>query len=89
VLGLLFAHATNNLLNDYIDSRCGIDRDNYYRNQYGVHVLEDGLMNEAQFWRYLATTAAVVLSLGGWLIVQRSGLTMDLMLDGAFFVLFP
>ena len=46
VLGLMFAHATNNLLNDYTDSRRGIDRDNYYRNQYGVHVLEDGLMSE-------------------------------------------
>jgi 1,4-dihydroxy-2-naphthoate octaprenyltransferase len=88
VLGLMFAHATNNLLNDYTDSRRGIDKDNYYRNQYGVHVLEDGLMNERQFWRYLGVTAVVALLLGGWLISQRSGLTMELMLAGAFFVLF-
>ena len=88
VLGLMFAHATNNLLNDYTDSRRGIDKDNYYRNQYGVHVLEDGLMNERQFWRYLGVTAGIALLLGGWLISQRSGLTLDLMLAGAFFVLF-
>ena len=88
VLGLMFAHATNNLLNDYTDSRRGIDKVNYYRNQYGVHVLEDGLMNERQFWRYLGVTAGIALALGGWLIWQRSGLTMDLMLAGAFFVLF-
>ncbi|NND66275.1 MAG: prenyltransferase [Halioglobus sp.] len=88
MLGLLFAHATNNLLNDYTDSRRGIDRDNYYRNQYGVHVLEDGLMSEAQFWRYLGVTAAIALALGGWLILERSGLTLNLMLAGAFFVLF-
>jgi 1,4-dihydroxy-2-naphthoate octaprenyltransferase len=88
VLGLMFAHATNNLLNDYTDSRRGIDKDNYYRNQYGVHVLEDGLMNETQFWRYLGVTASIALLLGGWLILQRSGLTLDLMLAGAFFVLF-
>ena len=88
VLGLMFAHATNNLLNDYTDSRRGIDKDNYYRNQYGVHVLEDGLMNEAQFWRYLGVTAGVALLLGGWLVWERSGLTIDLMLAGAFFVLF-
>ena len=86
--GLMFAHATNNLLNDLTDSRRGIDRDNYYRNQYGVHVLEDGLMNMRQFWRYLGVTAAVALALGGWLIAQRSGLTLNLMLAGAFFVLF-
>ncbi len=88
VVGLMFAHATNNLLNDYTDSRRGIDGDNYYRNQYGVHVLEDGLMSERQFWRYLGFTASVALLLGGWLIAQRSGLTLNLMLIGAFFVLF-
>ena len=88
VLGLMFAHATNNLLNDYTDSRRGIDKENYYRNQYGVHVLEDGLMSEPQFWRYLGVTAAVALLLGAWLVSQRSGLTIDLMLAGAFFVLF-
>jgi 1,4-dihydroxy-2-naphthoate octaprenyltransferase len=88
VLGLIFAHATNNLLNDYTDSRRGIDKDNYYRNQYGVHVLEDGLMNERQFWRYVGVTAGIALLLGGWLIIQRAGLTLDLMLAGAFFVVF-
>ncbi len=88
VLGLMFAHATNNLLNDYTDSRRGIDKDNYYRNQYGVHVLEDGLMSEGQFWRYLGVTAGIALLLGSWLISQRSGLTLNLMLAGAFFVLF-
>lgn len=88
VLGLLFAHATNNLLNDYTDSRLGVDKDNYYRNQYGVHVLEDGLMSQRQFWRYLGVTAGIALALGCWLVIQRSGLTLDLMLAGAFFVLF-
>jgi 1,4-dihydroxy-2-naphthoate polyprenyltransferase len=88
VLGLMFAHATNNLLNDFTDSRRGIDKDNYYRNQYGVHVLEDGLMSEPQFWRYLGITAAIALLLGAWLVSQRSGLTVDLMLAGGFFVLF-
>lgn len=88
VMGLMFAHATNNLLNDYTDSRRGIDKDNYYRNQYGVHVLEDGLMSEPQFWRYVGVTAGAALLLGCWLIFRTGGLTLDLMLAGAFFVLF-
>jgi 1,4-dihydroxy-2-naphthoate octaprenyltransferase len=88
LLGLVFAHATNNLLNDYTDSRRGIDSDNYYRNQYGVHVIEDGLLSNAQFWRYVAVTGGLALALGGWLVWQRSGLTLNLMLAGAFFVLF-
>lgn len=87
-LGLLFAHATNNLLNDYTDSRRGIDKNNYYRNQYGVHVLEDGLMSERQFWRYVAVTAGIALLLGAYLVSMRGGATLDLMLAGAFFVLF-
>ena len=87
-LGLLFAHATNNLLNDWTDSRRGIDKNNYYRNQYGVHVLEDGLMNTRQFWTYLGVTGCIALLLGAWLVWERSGLTLNLMLAGAFFVLF-
>ena len=86
--GLMFAHATNNLLNDLTDSRRGIDRNNYYRNQYGVHVLEDGLMNMRQFWRYLGITGGIAIALGAWLVWERSGLTFNLMLAGAFFVLF-
>ena len=87
-LGLVFAHATNNLLNDWTDSRRGIDKNNYYRNQYGVHVLEDGFMSTRQFWAYLSITGGIALALGSWLIWQRSGLTGNLMLAGAFFVLF-
>ena len=87
-LGLVFAHATNNLLNDYTDSRRGVDKNNYYRNQYGVHVLEDGLLSPRRFWGYVGFTGGVAIALGLWLVWTRSGLTLDLMLAGAFFVLF-
>lgn len=86
--GLLFAHATNNLVNDYVDFRRGIDADDYFRNQYSVHVLADGLMTEKQFWGYLVANAGTALLAGIWLISQRGGLTLDLMLLGAFFALF-
>lgn len=38
-IGLFIAHGTNNLLNDYTDFSRGIDNDNYFRTQYGVHPL--------------------------------------------------
>ena len=38
-LGLFIAHGTNNILNDYTDFNRGVDRDNYFRTQYGVHPL--------------------------------------------------
>lgn len=87
-LGLLLAHATNNLLNDFTDSRRGIDRGNYYRNQYGVHVLEDGLLSSGQFYTYLALTGGAAIAVGAYLVVAHGGLTLPLMLAGAFFVLF-
>ncbi len=34
---LKLAHATNNLLNDWIDWQKGIDKDDYVRLQYGSH----------------------------------------------------
>ena len=88
VLGLTFAHATNNLLNDLTDSARGIDKNNYYRNQYGVHVLEDGLLTKNSFWKYVIFTGAVALLAGGLLVWERSGITLSLMAAGAFFVLF-
>ncbi|WP_279244372.1 prenyltransferase [Candidatus Litorirhabdus singularis] len=87
-LGLVMAHATNNLLNDYTDSRRGIDKDNYYRNQYGVHVLEDELLTPRQFWGYVAVTAMLALVPGLYLVWQSGGVTLSLLLAGAFFVLF-
>ncbi len=38
-LGLFIAHGTNNLLNDYTDYNRGVDSNNYFRTQYGVHPL--------------------------------------------------
>ena len=38
-VGLFVAHGTNNILNDYTDFTRGVDNDNYFRTQYGVHPL--------------------------------------------------
>ncbi len=43
ILGLLAAHATNNLVNDYIDTRRGVDTEDYPRGQYATHPLLGGL----------------------------------------------
>jgi 1,4-dihydroxy-2-naphthoate octaprenyltransferase len=88
ILGLMLAHATNNLLNDFTDSRRGVDENNYFRNQYGIHVLEDGLLSPRQFYAYLALTGGAAIAAGVALVLMRGGLTLPLMLAGAFFVLF-
>ena len=47
-LGLFLAHGTNNLLNDYTDYTRGVDHDNYFRTQYGVHPLVQGFWTKRQ-----------------------------------------
>lgn len=87
-LGLLFAHATNNLLNDYTDSRRGIDSNNYFRRKYGVHVLEDRFMTMPEFWRCVFITGGIALAFGAYLVWLRSGIVLELLLAGVFFVIF-
>jgi len=88
VVGLCMAHATNNLLNDYVDYVRGVDEDNYYRAQYGPQPLVHGLLTRIQLLRYAAVTGLIAVACGGTLIVLRGGLTALLMAAGGLFVLF-
>jgi len=87
-LGLIFAHATNNLFNDYTDYVRGVDQDNYYRSQYGPQPLVHGLLTKRQLLTYAGVTGLIALICGGILIWQRGGLTLLLLGLGVFFVLF-
>ena len=87
-IGLVMAHATNNLLNDYTDFRRGVDQDNYYRSQYGPQVLVHNLMTSRELLTYAAVTGIIALISGIALILLQGGLTWILLALGAFFVLF-
>jgi 1,4-dihydroxy-2-naphthoate octaprenyltransferase len=86
--GLVMAHATNNLINDYTDFIRGVDQDNYYRSQYGPQPLVHGLLNKRQLLTYVAATGVIALAAGILLIFLRGGLTLTLLGLGVFFVLF-
>ncbi len=87
-VGLTFAHAENNLLNDLTDHKKGVDKDNYFRTQYGPQPLEHGLMTPRELLRYAAVTGAIALTAGGVLVWQRGQITLTLFAIGIFFVLF-
>ncbi len=87
-LGLIMAHATNNLLNDYTDYKRGVDEDNYYRSQYGPQCLVHGLMTTRQLLSYAAVSGLIALAAGMGLILLQGGLTWILLALGTFFVLF-
>ncbi len=86
--GLVMAHATNNLLNDYTDYVKGVDQDNYYRAQYGPQPLVHGLLTKKQLLTYAGVTGLVALAAGVPLVFLRGGLTWVFLLSGIFFVLF-
>jgi 1,4-dihydroxy-2-naphthoate octaprenyltransferase len=87
-VGLIVAHATNNLLNDYTDYKRGVDQDNYYRAQYGPQCLVHGLMTTRELLTYAAVSGAIALAAGLALILLQGGLTWILLALGMFFVLF-
>lgn len=87
-VGLILAHATNNLLNDLVDHWQGVDRDNYFRTQYGPQPLEHGLLNVRQMIVYAAVTGLIALAAGAYLVYLRGPLALGLLAAGAVFVLF-
>lgn len=88
LIGLVFAHATNNLINDYVDHKKGIDKDNYYRSLYGPQPIEHGLMTEKTLFIYILATGLVASLAGVYLVLETGILTLYLMIAGIFFVLF-
>lgn len=88
VIGLIFAHATNNLLNDYTDYIKGVDQDNYYRAQYGPQPLVHGLLSKRQLLTYAFITGLIALTAGGLLIYVQGWQALVLLGLGTFFVLF-
>jgi len=95
IIGLVFAHAANNLINDLTDFSRGVDKDNYFRTQYGPQALESGLMTKRQFYKYISVTGAIAMTAGLTLIFTQASttpgnpwITVALMAAGAVFVLF-
>lgn len=46
VIGLVLAHAANNMINDYFDMEGGVDTDEYTRAQYAPHPVLAGLISK-------------------------------------------
>ncbi len=88
--GLIMAHASNNIFNDFTDYVRGVDKDNYFRTIYGAQPIASGLMTRRQHLTYFAVTGLLALLAGIYLIAMNGwDLRVWLLLGlGAFFVLF-
>src|SRR4030067_785411 len=63
-LGLFIAHGTNNLLNDYTDFTRGVDKDNYFRTQYGGHPLVQGFWDKPTQLRWFMVSGGIAFLSG-------------------------
>lgn len=88
VISLTLAHAANNLINDYMDYRKGVDQGNYYRSLYGPQPLEHGFMTVARHMTYFLVTLGLALAGGLYLFAQTDTGTLYLIAAGLFFLLF-
>ena len=89
-LGLIMAHAANNIFNDHTDYVRGVDKDNYFRTIYGAQPVASGLVSRREHLIYFAVTGLCAILPGIYLLVINDWDPGILLLIGlgAFFVLF-
>ncbi len=71
-LGLFIAHGTNNLLNDYTDYSRGLDKDNYFRTQYGVHPLAQGFFTKSQQISWFIVSGVLATLAGVYALIKTN-----------------
>lgn len=88
-IGLFVAHGTNNILNDYTDFSRGVDKDNYFRTQYGVHPLYQGFWTSRLQLRWFAISGVIAILSGIYAILYTglSPVIIGLFLFGAAILL--
>lgn len=89
-LGLFIAHGTNNLINDFTDFSRGIDKDNYFRTQYGVHPLAQGFWDKRTHlvWFSVSGFLATLAGVYAMFYSHFSPIVIGLFAFGAFILLF-
>jgi 1,4-dihydroxy-2-naphthoate octaprenyltransferase len=70
LIGLVAAHAANNMINDYFDLEGGVDTDEYVRAQYAPHPVLSGLTTKKGL--LLAIAAVNVLDLAILLVLTEA-----------------
>lgn len=70
-LGLVIAHAVNNMTNDYFDTASGVDTPDYARAQYAPHPLLSGMIGKRELLVAIAIANAVDVAIAGYLTWAR------------------
>ena len=71
LLGLLVAHAANNMINDYFDLEGGVDTEDYVRAQYAPHPVLSGLISKTGLLLAIAVVNLIDLGILVFLTQRR------------------
>jgi 1,4-dihydroxy-2-naphthoate octaprenyltransferase len=90
IVGLYLAHSAENLANDYVDYTRGIDEDNYYRSQYGVHPLVHKFWTRRDWLRWFLAAGSLATLAGVFILFYTSfsPIVIGLFLFGALMIPF-
>jgi 1,4-dihydroxy-2-naphthoate octaprenyltransferase len=88
VLGLVVAHAANNMINDYFDLEGGIDTDDYVRAQYAPHPILSGWVTKRQLGTAILIANAIDLAILVIFVAVRGPLVAAFAAAGLFVSVF-
>jgi 1,4-dihydroxy-2-naphthoate octaprenyltransferase len=88
MLGLVLAHAANNMINDWFDLAGGVDSTSYVRGQYAPHPILSGLISKGGLIAAIAAVNAIDLAILVYLGAERGPLVWVFALAGLFISVF-
>lgn len=88
VIGLVVAHATNNMINDYFDTIGGVDTEQYTRTLYAPHPLFSNLISREGLIGAILACNLVDLGIGVYLMQARGWPVAAFALAGLFVSVF-
>jgi 1,4-dihydroxy-2-naphthoate octaprenyltransferase len=88
LLGLVIAHAANNMINDYFDLEGGVDTEGYVRTVYAPHPIVSGLISKRGLLAAIALFNAVDLLILVLLANARGPAVVAFALAGLFISVF-
>jgi 1,4-dihydroxy-2-naphthoate octaprenyltransferase len=88
VVGLVAAHAANNMINDYFDLEGGVDTDDYVRALYAPHPILSGWVTKRQLGTAILFVNAIDLAIMLFLVSQRGPLVAAFAVGGLFVSVF-
>jgi 1,4-dihydroxy-2-naphthoate octaprenyltransferase len=88
IVGLVVAHAANNMINDFFDLEGGVDTDDYVRALYAPHPILSGWVTKRQLAAAILVANAIDLAIMLVLFAARGPLVVAFALAGLFISVF-